>query len=228
MIDQILSSLGSVISAGGWTAPLISFAAGLITSVTPCSLSQLPLVLAYVGRESDTSRAFRLSLVYALGSAITFTALGIAAALLGRLLGSSSGIWLGILGVLMIMMSLQIWDIFQFIPSSFLAGRNTKRGYAGALIAGMLAGIFSSPCSTPVLVVLLTIAAADGEALWGGFLLFVYAAGVSVLAIAFGTSPSMLRKLARDERMHRLSTVLNAILGALVLAIGLYLLYLAF
>ena len=127
----------------------------------------------------------------------------------------------------MIMMALQIWDIFQFIPSSFLAGRNTKRGYAGALIAGMLAGIFSSPCSTPVLVVLLTIAAADGEALWGGFLLFVYAAGVSVLAIAFGTSPSMLRKLARDERMHRLSTVLNAILGALVLAIGLYLLYLA-
>ena len=228
MIDSVLSFLGSVISEGGWTAPLVAFIAGLVTSVTPCSLSQLPLVLAYVGGETAPKKALSLSAVYALGSALTFTLLGIAAALLGHLLGSSSSIWFGILGVLMLLMALQIWDIFQFIPSSFLVGRNKRKGYIGAFTAGILAGIFSSPCSTPVLVVLLTIAAADGEAIWGGLLMFAYAAGVSMLSIIFGTSPSLIRKLAADERMYRASKVLNAILGTLVLAAGLYLLYLAF
>ena len=39
-------------------------------------------------------------------------------------------------------------------------------GYLGDFIAGILGGFFSSPCATPVLVVLLAVVAKEGSLLW--------------------------------------------------------------
>ena len=226
-MDSILESLSHLMT-GNAAAPIAAFIAGVITSLTPCSLSQIPLVLGYVGKEASPGKAFRLSLVYALGTAVTFTAFGIAAALLGNLIGNASWWWYLILGILMILMALQMWGIVNIIPSTYLAAANRKRGYLGALIAGVLGGIFSSPCSTPMLVVILSIAGAEGEAIKGGFLLLCYSIGCTALAVLLGASPSLIRKLGQKESMRKASTVLNIILGILVLAIGLYMLYLAF
>ncbi len=228
MLDGILTTLSDSISGSGWLAPIIALAAGVITSITPCALSQIPLVLGYVGKEASPGKAFRLSLVYAVGTAVTFTAFGVAAALLGTLIGNAARWWYLILGILMILMALQMWGIVNIIPSTYLAAANRKRGYLGALIAGVLGGIFSSPCSTPMLVVILSIAGAEGEAIKGGFLLLCYSIGCTALAVLLGASPSLIRKLGQKESMRKASTVLNIILGILVLAIGLYMLYLAF
>ena len=228
MLDGILTTLSDSISGSGWLAPVIALAAGVITSITPCALSQIPLVLGYVGKEASPGKAFRLSLVYAVGTAVTFTAFGVAAALLGTLIGNAARWWYLILGILMILMALQMWGIVNIIPSTYLAAANRKRGYLGALIAGVLGGIFSSPCSTPMLVVILSIAGAEGEAIKGGFLLLCYSIGCTALAVLLGASPSLIRKLGQKESMRKASTVMNIILGILVLAIGLYMLYLAF
>ncbi len=228
MIDSILSALSSSVAGAGWMAPVIAFAAGVITSITPCALSQLPLVLGYVGREASPGKAFRLSLVYAAGSAVTFTSFGIAAALLGRLAGNAGRWWYLLLGVLMILMALQMWEVVSIIPSTYLAAINRRRGYLGALAAGILGGIFSSPCSTPMLVALLSLAAAEGELLNGAFLLLLYSAGCTALAVVLGSSPSLIGKLGRNSRFRSAAKVLNIILGIAVLAIGLYMLYLAF
>ena len=228
MTDAILSSLSEMVSGGGWSAPFIALLAGIITSITPCSLSQIPLVLGYVGREASPGKAFRLSLVYAAGSAVTFTAFGIAAALLGRLVGNAGRIWYLILGILMILMALQMWEIINIIPSTYLSAINRKRGYLGALIAGILGGIFSSPCSTPVLVALLSVVAADGSTVRGAFLLLLYSVGCTALAVVLGASPSLIRKLGSSGKFRTFSRILNVLLGAAMLAIGLYMLYLAF
>ena len=181
-MDSILETLSEAIASGGAFAPLLALIAGVVTSITPCAMSQIPLVLGYVGKEASAGKAFRLSLVYALGSALTFTSFGIAAALLGRLIGNAGRWWYIFLGVLMILMALQMWGIINLIPSTYLQSINRKRGYIGALATGILGGIFSSPCSTPVLVALLSIAATEGEALRGGFLLLLYAVGCTALA----------------------------------------------
>ena len=98
----------------------------------------------------------------------------------------------------------------------------------GALLAGILGGIFSSPCSTPVLVALLTIAGAEGEVVRGALLLLLYSIGCTALAVILGSSPALIRKLGTKSSFHILSSVLNAVLGIAVLAIGLYMFYLAF
>ena len=228
MIESILRNMADMISQGGISAPLIAFIAGIITAVTPCSLSQLPLVLAYVGREESPSKAFRLSAVYSVGLAVTFTAFGAAAALLGNLIGNAGKLWYMILGALMVLMSLQILGIFNPIPSTYLSAANKRRGYRGALIAGILGGVFSSPCSTPVIIALLTVIAAEGTLARGILLMLLYALGSSALALVLGFSPALIRKLGRSEKMHSVSRVLNAVLGIAVLALGLYMLYLGF
>ena len=128
MIDQLLNSLSGLITDNAWLAPVLTLAAGVLTSVTPCALSNVPLVIGYVGGSgsNDTRKAFKLSLTFAGGMAITFTALGTAASLLGRLMGTSSKWWYLALGVLMVMMALQTWEVFQFIPSTYLTAKNTK------------------------------------------------------------------------------------------------------
>ncbi len=228
MLDNILSSFSASIGTSGYLAPVIALAAGVITSITPCALSQIPLVLGYVGKEASPGKAFRLSLVYAIGTAVTFTAFGIAAALLGTLIGNARWWWYLILGILMILMAMQMWGIINIIPSTYLSALNRKRGYIGALCAGVLGGIFSSPCSTPVLVALLSIAATEGEVIKGGFLLLLYSIGCTALAVVLGSSPALIRKLGSKASFRAVSKALNIVLGIAVLLIGLYMLYLAF
>lgn len=138
-------------------------------------MSSIPLIIGYVGGTGggDIKKAFRLSLIFALGMAVTFTALGTAASMLGRLMGTSASWWYIVLGVLMVLMALQTFEIFEFIPSTYLISKNTKKGYAGAFITGILGGVFSSPCATPVLVILLGLVARSGNVLRGIFLLLL-------------------------------------------------------
>jgi cytochrome c biogenesis protein CcdA len=97
-INASLQNLSVMIGENPWLAPVLALAAGILTSVTPCSLSSVPLVIAYVGgagRENPAT-AFRFSLVFAVGMALTFTALETLASLLGKLFTSGplpGGTW---------------------------------------------------------------------------------------------------------------------------------------
>ena len=126
----ILEGLSNLIASSGWLAPLLALVAGILTSLTPCALSGIPLVVGYVGGtgQRSTKRAFLLSIVFAIGAAVTFTVLGVTASLAGRLIGTSTSWWYIALGVLMVVMALQTWGLFEIIPSSYLISKNTKKG----------------------------------------------------------------------------------------------------
>lgn len=229
-MTQILEGLSKIITESGWLAPILAFIAGVLTSFTPCSLSSIPLVIGYVGGTGrrDTKRAFWLSVTFAGGAAVTFTVLGVIASFAGRLMGTSASWWYLLLGTLMILMALQTWGIFEIIPSSYLISMNTKKGFVGAFIAGILGGIFSSPCSTPVLIALLAIVAGKGSVFWGILLLLLYSIGHGILAIVAGTSIGFVQKLSSSEKYGKASTVLKIVMGTLILLIGFYMFYLRF
>lgn len=229
MIDGILESISNLIQNSVWLAPVLALVAGVLTSFTPCSLSTVPLVIGYVGGVgTDTKKAMRLSLTFALGSAITFTALGTIAGMMGNLIGSGGGWWYILLGVLMVLMALQVWEVYNFIPNTLLLSKNTKRSYIGALLAGVLGGVFSSPCATPVLIALLAIVAGKGNVIWGIILLLFYSIGHGALAVVAGTSTGFVKKLSTDNRYDHISKVLKIIMGSVILLIGFYMFYLGF
>lgn len=229
-MTAILENLSELITKSVWLAPLLALLAGVLTSFTPCSLSSIPLVIGYVGGvgQRDTKKSFWLSVTFAAGAAVTFTVLGIAASLAGKLLGNAASWWYLILGVLMVLMALQTWGIFEIIPSSYLVSKNTKKGFVGALAAGILGGIFSSPCSTPVLIALLAIVAGKGSILWGILLLLLYSLGHGILAVIAGTSIGLVQKLSSSKKYGKASNALKIAMGTLILLIGFYMFYLGF
>ncbi len=230
MINRWLETLSTLITGSFWLAPLLALLAGVLTSVTPCALSSVPLVIGYVGGtgNNDPKKAFKLSLTFALGMAVTFTALGTIASLLGKLMGTSGKWWYIALGILMVLMALQTWEVYDFIPSTYLAGKTTKRGYVGALVAGILGGVFSSPCATPVLVVLLGVVARSGNVAWGVLLLLLYSIGHSVLVLVAGTSVGLVKKVTSSERYGLFSKILKFVMGGVILLIAFYMFYLGF
>lgn len=230
MIDRWLGVLGELISGHLWIAPLLAFAAGVLTSFTPCSLSSIPLVIGYVGGYAggDTKRAFRYSLVFCAGMAITFTALGTLASLFGKLMRGSGSWWYILLGTLMALMALQMWDIINIIPQARVMGKSARKGYIGAAVLGMLGGFFASPCATPVLVVLLAMVAQGGSLLWGVLLLFLYSVGHSMLLLAAGTSVGLANGLASSTRPGRLGRAFKIAMGGAILLLSFYMFYLGF
>ena len=166
--------------------------------------------------------------MFSLGTAITFVTLGIIATSAGKLLGTSSTVWYIILGVLMVLMALQTWEILNFIPSVNLLSKSKRRGFIGAFIAGVLGGIFSSPCSTPVLIALLAIVAGKGNLLWGILLMLLYSIGHSTLVMIAGTSIGFVQKINSSEKYKTASTLLKILMGSAILLIGLYMFWLAF
>lgn len=229
-MNEILESLSELIAGNIWLAPLLALSAGILASFMPCALSSIPLVVGYVGGtgQRDPKKAFRLSITFAAGAAATFTVLGVIASVFGRLLGNAASWWYIVLGVLMVLMALQTWGIFEIIPSSYLISKNKRKGYAGAFIAGVLGGIFSSPCSTPVLIALLAIVAGKGSILWGILLLLLYSIGHGILAVIAGTSVGFVQKLTGSGKYGKASFVLKIVMGTLILLIGFYMFYLGF
>lgn len=230
MINAWLNQIADTISNNMWLAPLLALLAGVLTSVTPCALSSVPLIIGYVGGvgEKNAKKAFAYSAVFSVGTAVTFVTLGIIATSAGKLMGMSSPVWYMVLGVLMVLMALQTWEIFNFIPSVNLISKSQKKGFAGAFLAGILGGIFSSPCSTPVLIALLAIVAGEGNLLWGILLMLLYSIGHSALIMVAGTSVGFVQKINGSEKYKTVAMVLKTVMGVAILLIGLYMFWLAF
>ena len=126
----------------------------------------------------------------------------------------------------MILMALQTWEVVTIIPQSGLMSRHPRRGLLGAILAGMLGGLFASPCATPVLVVLLAIVAERGSLIQGVLLLLLYSVGHGALLVVVGTSTGKVRQITRSQRFGAYSQIFRWVTGGLILALGLYMLYL--
>lgn len=226
-MDAMLEGLARLLREQAFLGPLLALLAGMITSVLPCSLSSIPLIIAAVGGTENRSpkRSFFLSLLYGIGLAITYTLLGAIAAQLGGSFIHGNRIFFFVIGVLMILMSFQTMGLFTLIPSSYLTGRSRKRGAIGAVIAGILGGLFASPCSTPVLVVLLSLVAGQGNLLYGILLLFFYSLGSMALVLVIGTSMGVVGKMKQSPKYAAFNRIVSIVLGILMIVLGLYFFY---
>jgi cytochrome c biogenesis protein CcdA len=224
-MQQLLSQFGSLIE----TAPLLAFGAaflgGLLTATNPCVLVSIPLVLAYVGG-SEQVTSLRRSLLYALsmvaGLALTFTALGLAAALLGRLFGLQGRFWPYLIGGICLVMGLHMLGWIPLRIGFSMPFRPQSKGALGAFFLGILFGLISTPCAVPVLAVLLAFIAAKGSVLYGGALLLTYALGHCMLVLLAGLSMGAVRGLLSSRRWASANLWLRRGAGALILALGLY------
>ncbi len=138
----------------------IIFGAGLLTSLTPCTLSMLPITIGYIGGYADRSKwqAAQQSAWFCLGLATTLAGMGVVAAGLGRIYGQIGWGLPIIVSVLAIIMGLNLLEVISIrLPSwgdSDWIGQDWPEGVRAYLL-GLTFGLVASPCSTPVLATLL-------------------------------------------------------------------------
>jgi len=194
------------LQAGSVSAIFVVFAAGVLTSMTPCVYPMIPVTVTYIGGASggNRRRAVALSTTYVLGLAIVYASLGVAAALLGKIFGDfTRNPWVfGGVGLIIIGFGLAMLDVFT-IPALMtdLQGKGVRRGgFLGAALMGVAAGFVAAPCTAPVLGLLLTYVGNTRNVAWGGSLLFVFALGLGLLLMLLGIFSGLLTSLPRAGR----------------------------
>lgn len=216
---------------GQWleSAPLLAFAGaflgGLLTASNPCVLVSIPLVLAYVGGNKEAigwKRSLLYSLCMVAGLSVTFTALGLAAGLLGRLFGVQGRFWPYLVGAVCLVMGLHMLGWLPLKLGFSLPFKPSSRGALGAFLLGLLFGVISTPCAMPILAVLLTFIAQKGSVLYGGGLLLVYALGHCMLVLLCGVSMGAAKGLVASRHWNQANLWLRRVAGVLIILIGAY------
>ncbi|MFN3481091.1 MAG: cytochrome c biogenesis CcdA family protein, partial [Thermodesulfovibrionales bacterium] len=220
-----LSNIQHTIQNQHGLAFIAVFIGGIISAASPCVLAAIPLIIGYVGgySEGDKKRAALFSLIFVLGLSITFTILGIAASVMGQFLGFM-GRWLYIgLAIIAVLMGLQLMGIIS-IPLPFQNTRDVRtKGLLGAFLLGLLTGTVSSPCATPVLAVILAYVSTQGDVIYGGLLLFVYAIGHCALIFIAGLSIGLTESIVNSKGIRNFSLYSKRFSGALLILAGIYL-----
>ena len=231
MLNRLVANAGQYIHTNPWLALVAVFLGGIITASNPCVLAMIPLMMSFVaGRKDDKTsigRASLYSFVFVLGLALTFTALGMVAALAGKLYGDVSGIWNWIVAAVCVLMGLNLAGVVT-VPIPSLGGKVQPKikGYVGALLLGLLFGLVSAPCAGPILIVLLTYLAGSGASIaWGALLLLVYALGHSVLILIAGTSMGAARTLLENKNTTHALDLLRRAAGGVIVLVGIYFAY---
>ncbi len=224
-LEQYANNLVSLqLSHLSLTSILIIFGAGLLTSLTPCMLSMLPITIGYIGGyESDNKfNALLQSSWFSLGLATTLAILGIIAASLGKIYGQIGFGLPIIVSLIAIIMGLNLLEIIPLNFPSLGATDWIKKDFPPAIrsyLLGLTFGLIASPCSTPVLASLLAWVANTQDLILGAGLLISYTLGYVTPLIIAGTFTATIKKLLA---MRRWSSWINPVSGVLLLGFGVF------
>ncbi len=194
-MGELLSSFGEAFAASGSVALAAAFVWGILSvALSPCHLSSVPLVVAYMssGTEIPTGRrALWLSSAFAAGILASIAVVGAATAAAGRMLGDvgRTGSWL--LAAVFFAVGLNLVGLLPLPSFGSTPGQTRRRGAPGALVLGLLFGAALGPCTFAFMAPLLGIAfrASGGGALAYGILLVAsYGLGHAVAIAVAGTS----------------------------------------
>lgn len=203
----------------------LSYAAGALSTLSPCVLPLLPIILF-----GAVERHAWAPLALATGLAASFAVVGTAVASFGFGIGIDPGavragvaaLMLG-MGVVLLVPALQGKLALLAAPvatgGQTLLSRLQLQGIGGQFVLGALLGAIWSPCSGPTLGAAIGLAAQGDSLSKAGVIMLAFGLGAAtpILALAYGSRQAIF---ARRDRLARISSFAKPLTGAAFIAIG--------
>jgi thiol:disulfide interchange protein DsbD len=199
--DRFAAALGS---GSLLTVAAVFALAGLLLSFTPCVLPMVPILSSIIvgqGEPVSRARGLGLSLAYALGMALVYTAFGVAAGLAGEGLAAAlqTPAVLGGFALLLVLLSLSMFGLYELQMPAALQSRLSQAGsglrggrHGGVFLLGGLSALIVGPCVAAPLAGALVYISRTGDVVLGGLALFSMAIGMSVPLLLVGLSAGSL------------------------------------
>jgi len=187
----------------GYPLVLLSiFVIGLGLNLTPCVYPVIPLTIGFFGGQApgNRSRVLLLASLYVLGIVVMYAALGVIAALTGKLFGAvlQSPLVLSGIALVLILLSLSMFGLYDIqMPAALLQKAGARTGIPGAFAMGLLVGVVAAPCVAPFTVGLLTFIAERQSVPLGTLLFGVLGLGLGAPYVALGAFSGSLSRLPR-------------------------------
>ena len=200
---------------------IIVFTAGLITSLGPCSLSLLPVTVAYLAGFDNKQSPFSRSFNFCIGIVLSLVILGTLSGLFGKIFGQVPEIFPKFVALIAVLMGLNLIGILKIqLPVGPDPSIWTKKvpPQIAPISAGLAFGLASSPCTTPVLAVLLAWIARIGSPIAGICFLASFGLGQVIPLIIAGTAAATLPKILS---LRPISRWIPPVSGVILLSIGL-------
>lgn len=207
-----------------YIALLLFFIGGVLLSLTPCVLPLVPVLLAMLSnlnKNKVSATAF-----YVLGICVTYTIIGIFAALTGNLISIylQNDYVILMSAILFIIFALSMFGLFEItIPSRFQTYLNKKTNaisgnrYLGIFFLGMISSLILSPCVAPPLASAIVYISQTGNVVLGGSSLFLMALGMSLPLLVIGISSKQI-----NQKLKILGEIPKIILGFILLATAIF------
>jgi thiol:disulfide interchange protein DsbD len=198
---------------------------GIGLNLTPCVYPLIPITISYFGAQVSNSKGGKLlmALAYVLGMSVTYSVLGLVAALTGGVFGSllqSPWVVAGLV-LIFIALALSMFGLYEIkIPQSLanFSGKN-RQGYFGTFMMGLTVGFIAAPCIGPLVLSLLVYVGQIGSPLLGFVMFFVLSLGLGLPYIFLAMFSSSITKLPRSgEWMEGV----KIIFGFMMLGLALY------
>lgn len=204
----------------------LSFTGGLVASVSPCSLSLLPIIIGYIGGYSEAKPAKTLlqMIFFICGTAIVFSIIGVICALTGKMF-VSSGYFAVIVASIVLIMGLKLVGFLDFdlpVLIKEMPKNNTNNTFIYPILLGAVFALVGTPCSTPILAGIMAFASLSANIINAILMLFLFSLGQGLILVIAGFLTSRLKNWSG---FYKISNILLKICGILLIAASLYIFY---
>ena len=203
-----------------------SFLGGLVASISPCSLSMLPLIVGYIGGYSKEkpSKTLLQMLVFVFGTGCVFALIGVICALTGKVFVGNPYFSLFVASIILIM-GLKILDILDFEIPVFIKEMPQNKynnDYLYPFILGAAYALIGTPCSTPILAGIMAFASMSASVINAAIMLLLFSLGQGLILVLAGVLTS---KIKTSENFCKISDMIMKISGILLILVSVYIYY---
>ncbi len=210
---------------------LLCFLGGVVSSLSPCGIGMLPIVVSYIGAspEQKISKSALQIIFFILGLSVTLTIIGVIAALTGQVFGAGKRVYFVlILTSLILIFGLNLVGLIE-INFPVLVKKFPQSEKHNAItypfLLGLIFAFASTPCSTPILAGIMAVASISANIVYAALMLFLFSVGQGMIILFAGLFTSVLKNLSSFARY---TDILTKISGIILILFAVFLYYKVF